>query len=334
MLPELNQLICQALSVGRNAAVVHAALALLIFFQLPDGFAANSLSGEIVRVGPGRAFAAPSAAARKAKPGSIIEIDAGDYYGDVALWRQNDLIIRGVGGRVRLHANGRAAEDKAIWVIRGDRVVIENVEFSGAKVRDHNGAGIRAEGADLTLRHCRLHHNEMGLMTLARPDARVLIEDCEIDNNITDTAVNGRLGHNIYIGRIASFALHNSYVHSGSQGHLVKSRAKANFIIGNRLEDPQGSSSYLIDLPNGGQAQITGNHLVQGVNSSNPTAIAFAAEHNRDVKRQRLRVSGNSFESDRVFSVFVRNFSVAEAQLRDNTVPTLSLRLIGPGTSD
>ena len=287
-----------------------------------------------MRVGPTRSIVAPSIAARKAKSGSIIEIDAGDYYGDVALWRQNDLIIRGVGGRVRLHANGKSSEEKALWVIRGSRIVIENIEFSGVKVGDHNGAGIRYEGADLTLRHCRLHHNEMGLLTLARRDAKVLIDDCEIDHNSTDTATHGKLGHNLYIGRIGSFALHNSYVHDGSQGHLVKSRARENYIIGNRLIDRQGGSSYLIDLPDGGNAQIIGNQLVQGADNANPVAIAYAAEQNQQRKRQRLQVLRNHFESDLYLSVFVRNFSVAEVVLRGNVVPLLSLQLLGPGTSD
>lgn len=306
-----------------------------VALALPDYAAAvDGLAGEVVRVGPTRSIVAPSIAARRAKSGSIIEIDAGDYYGDVALWRQNDLIIRGVGGRVRLHADGKSSEDKALWVIRGSRIVIENIEFSGVKVRDHNGAGIRYEGADLTLRNCRLHHNEMGLLTGARSDAKVVIENCEIDHNSTNTAAHGKLGHNIYIGRIASFAIHNSYVHDGSQGHLLKSRARKNYIIGNRLIDRQGSSSYLIDLPDGGDAQVTGNQLVQGAQASNFVAIAFAAEVNRDVARQRLYVTKNQFDSDLYFSIFVRNFSVAEARLKDNTVPLLSLQLLGPGTSD
>lgn len=311
-----------------------AILVVLASIQLPDGAIAAALAGEVIRVGPTRSIVAPSVAARRAKSGSIIEIDAGDYYGDVALWRQNDLIIRGVGGRVRLHANGKAAEDKALWVIRGSRVVIEDIEFSGVKVRDHNGAGIRYEGADLTLRRCRLHNNEMGLLTLARRDAKVLIEDSEIDHNSTDTARHGKLGHNLYIGRIGSFALYNSHVHGGSQGHLVKSRASQNFIIGNRLIDRGGSSSYLIDLPDGGDAQITGNQLVQGADAANPIAIAYAAERNQAVKRQRLQVLRNDFESDGLYSIFVRNFSDAEAVLRGNTVPLLSLQLLGPGTSD
>ena len=288
----------------------------------------------IIRVGPARAMTLPSQAARVAVSGSIVEIDASDYHGDVAVWRQHDLTIRGVGGRARLHADGHAAQGKAIWVLRGDRVLVENIELSGAKVADHNGAAIRYEGADLMLRHCRLHHNEMGLLTLSRSDARVVIDDCEIDHNHSDTASHGKLGHGIYIGRIAALELRNSHVHHGSQGHLVKSRAYSNTIVNNRLDDRDGSASYLIDLPNGGRARIIGNQLIQGRQAANRIAIAFAAEGGREAPGQALVVMGNHFENEALGGIFVRNFSIVPAQLQNNHVPLLSLQLLGPGKVD
>ena len=310
-----------------------AGIAGLLFATLswssPSG--AGGVAAAVIQVGPARTIASPAQAARIAQSGSIIEIDAGDYYGDVAVWRQNNLIIRAVGGRARIHADGRSAQGKAVWVITGSPVLIEGVELSGAQVADHNGAGIRYEGGDLTLRDCRLHHNEMGLLAGTHSNGRVLIDGCEIDHNLTDTAAHGKLGHNLYIGRIASFVLRGSYVHDGSQGHLVKSRAWSNRIVDNRLIDRDGSSSYLIDLPNGGQAQISGNLLVQGAGGANRTAIAFAAEHGRDAPGQYLRVFNNVFENDAVTGIWVRNFSATPAELEHNQLPLLTLRLVGRG---
>ena len=106
----------------------------------------------VIRVGPEkRSPAPPSAAAKIARDGDVIEIDAGSYDGDAASWTQNGLTIRGVGGRAHLRAAGAHAEGKAIWVIKGANTTIENVEFSGAVVTDGNGAGIRQEGANLTV---------------------------------------------------------------------------------------------------------------------------------------------------------------------------------------
>ena len=59
----------------------------------------------------------------------------------------------------------------------------------------------------------------------------------------------------IYISAaIASFSITNSYIHDAVVGHEVKSRAANNIITGNRIFDNNGSASYSIDMPNGGNA--------------------------------------------------------------------------------
>jgi hypothetical protein len=73
---------------------------------------ARSIHTEVLLVGPDRLYKRPSEAALSAKDGDTIEIDAGVYSGDVAVWRQHDLIIHGVGVRAHIKADGRAAGGK------------------------------------------------------------------------------------------------------------------------------------------------------------------------------------------------------------------------------
>jgi len=87
-----------------------------------------------LKVGPGQQYTLPSQAARVARDGALVEIYSGEYEADVAIWRQNDLTLRGIGKRPQLRAGGRAAERKAIWVVKGDRVTVENLDLSGARV--------------------------------------------------------------------------------------------------------------------------------------------------------------------------------------------------------
>src|SRR5262245_27983068 len=96
--------------------------------------AAHRSEAAVLHVGPGKPLAVPSAAAKSAKDGDVIEIEAGTYEADVATWTQNNLMIRGVGGQVYLQANGANAAGKGIWVISGRDTTIENVAFSGARV--------------------------------------------------------------------------------------------------------------------------------------------------------------------------------------------------------
>jgi len=284
-----------------------------------------------LQVGPQRVLKLPSEAAKVAKDGDVVVIDAGVYPGDVAIWPQNRLTLRGVGGRAHLDARGKAAEGKAIWVIKGNDVTVEAIEFSGARVPDLNGAGIRFEGANLTIRNSHFHDNEMGILTGANPLGDILIEGSEFDNNTVDYRRYGRLGHNIYIGNVRRFTLRNSYIHDASIGHNVKSRAQENYILYNRIMDERNASSYLVDLNEGGNGYIIGNLFHQSANTDNPAMIAFAAERNRDNPKQTLYIVNNTFVNDRNGGIFVNNHSVAPAMLINNLFVGIGTILAGPG---
>jgi len=229
----------------------------------------------VLHVGANRELKRPSAAAQIAVDGDIIEIDAGIYAGDVAVWRQHRLKIRGFGGRALLRADGADAEGKAIWVVKGNDTTIEKVEFSGAKVSDGNGAGIRLEGAGLTVRDCYFHDNENGILAAANQASDIVVEHSEFARNGSGDGYT----HNLYIGYTRSFTLRFSYVHHAVVGHNVKSRALKNYIMYNRIMDENdGRSSYAIDFPNGGLAFVIGNAIQQGPATENPTIVSYGAE--------------------------------------------------------
>jgi hypothetical protein len=299
---------------------------------MSSALAADS-GGLLLRVGPQHELKTPSAAARVAGHGATVAIEAGDYFGDVAIWTQNRLTLRGVNGRAHLHAAGNAAEGKAIWVIKGNDVTVEDMEFSGARVPARNGAGIRAEGAGLTIRRCSFHDNETGILTNHNPTSLLMIFGSEFHHNTVDYERYKRLGHNIYVGRIYRFVLQDSQVYGAETGHQVKSRARVNDIVGNRIRDGIGASSYLIDLPDGGRARIIGNELHQGLRAPNRTAIAFAAEHNVNARHgAALTVSDNRFSSDGAPAVFVKNHGKVQAVLSNNALSGTVTPLVGPGS--
>lgn len=252
---------CAARGVSSQAAV-------------PDGRAPAS-GGRVLRVGPGEDFDVPSKAARVARDGDVIQIVAGTYTGDVAIWRANGLTIRGVGGRAHLAANGADAEGKAIWVIKGRDTTVEDVEFSGARVRDKNGAGIRQEGPGLVVRRCVFRDNENGILTGRNNQSEIVIEHSEFANN----GHGDGYSHNLYIGEVKRFVLRGSSVHHARAGHNVKSRALRSEIVYNRIMDEAtGTASYAVDFPNGGVAILMGNVIQQGPRTENPTILAFGAE--------------------------------------------------------
>ena len=145
--------------------------------------AVAALPGSVLRVGPGMQYTEPSQAAAVAHDGDVVEIAAGTYTGDVAVWKANQLTLKGVGGRVILDAAGKAAEGKGTWVIHGNTTTVENLEFVGAKVGDKNGAGIRQEGRGLTVRHCVFRDNQNGILAGNSPESVIDIEESEFAHN-------------------------------------------------------------------------------------------------------------------------------------------------------
>jgi len=241
----------------------------------PRETAREQQQATVLRVGAQRQLERPSAAAQIARDGDTIEIDAGTYPGDAAIWRANRLNIRGVGGRAHLRADGAEAEGKGIWVIKGNDTTIESVEFSGAKVPDKNGAGIRQEGTGLTIRNCHFHDNENGILTGANPASDIVIENSEFARN----GFGDGYSHNLYIGGVRSFTLRFSYVHHARIGHNVKSRALRNHILYNRIADEiDGTGSYAVEFPSGGLAFVIGNLIQQGPATDNPVIVSFGAE--------------------------------------------------------
>jgi hypothetical protein len=254
------------MTVARVLALVAAALA-----------GAQGAAAATLHVGPGRRFAEPCQAIARARAGDTILIDArgnNGYRGDVCAWSTSGLTIVGVHGRAHIDAAGASSEGKAIWVITGNDTTIENVELSGARVPDDNGAGIRQEGAGLTITHCLFDHNQEGILAADNPASDIVI-DASV---FSDNGAGDGYSHNIYINHVRSFTLRDSYSTDARVGHLVKSRALRNEILYDRLTGETGTDSYELDLPNGGLSYVIGTILEQGAGTQNPNMLAFGEE--------------------------------------------------------
>jgi hypothetical protein len=259
-------------------------------------------TARVLKVGPGKQFAKPSAAAASAQAGDVIEIDAGAYDSDAATWDNDRLTLRGVGGRAHMRSNGAAVQGKGIWVISGNDVVVENIEFSGASVPDLNGAGIRADGGSLTVCNSFFHDNQEGILG---GSGNMLIEYSEFARNGNCIDPSG-CAHNIYVSRgTQRFTLRYSYSHHAHQGHTVKSRAQENYILYNRIMDEaDGDSSYNIDIPDAGRTFIIGNLIQQSPFTDNSTMVAYGAESGSNGTLE-LYVVNNTFVNDRGSGTFV-----------------------------
>lgn len=249
------------------------------------------------QVGAGLTYTMPSQVSTLVGDGDTVDILAGTYASDVALWTADDLLLRGVGGFAHLESNGNSWGDKAIWVIQGNNATVEWIEFSECQVPDHNGAGIRLEGLDLTVRHCWFHHNENGILCGEYHPSTVRIETSEFGHH----GYGDGYSHNLYIGHVDSLIFRFNYSHHALTGHELKSRAWVNVIEYNRFSnEADGEASREIDLPNGGQAYLIGNVIQQGPMGQNSNLVGFGMEGTSNPGPQELYAVHNTLVNEKV----------------------------------
>ena len=273
----------------------HAMLAPMLLLA-----AALPASAATLSVGPGKTYATPCKAFAVAKSGDVVEITGNTTYsGDVCGIAASNLTVRGVNGRPKIYANGKNAMGKGTWVVSGSNVTVDNVEMYGAKVIDKNGAALRLEGTNFTLRNSFLHDNENGILTGANTSSNILIEYTEFGHN----GYGDGYSHNLYIGNVGSLTFRYNYSHDANIGHNLKSRARTNMIAYNRFSSGVagstaiGKPSYEIDLPNAGTSYVIGNVIEQPSSNSNPTLLAYGEEGASNPGKD-LYVVNNTFLND------------------------------------
>jgi len=281
-------------------------------------------SAAVLSVGAGKTYATPCKAFAAAKAGDTVEIQAATYSGDVCAISASKLTIRGVNGRPHIKAGGKNSGGKAIWVVRGNDITVDNVEMSGAAVPDKNGAALRLEGTNFTLRRSFLHDNENGVLSGVNEASTVTMEYNEFGHNGRGDGYT----HNVYIGKVAKLYFRYNFSHDANVGHNLKTRGIYNMIAYNRFSSLRagetgstaaGKPSYEVNVPNGGTTYIIGNVIQQPASNNNPAMVSYG-EEGVGTRKTDLYVINNTFvndESSRGTFVTVRN-ATTPAKLINN----------------
>jgi len=290
--------------------------------------ACQSALARTLLVGPTRALTTPSAAAAVAANGDTIRIDPASYT-DCAVWRASHLTIAAAGPGVVLR--DEVCQNKGIFVTSGDDIVIRGITFTGAHATFHNGAGIRAQGRNLTILDSRFLDNEEGILAAPSPGSTIRVLDSTFRGNGNCVS---ECAHGIYVNQIALLDIEHSRFVDQHVGHHIKSRALRTVLIDDTIMDgPDGTSSYLVDLPNGGDLLMRGCVLQKGPKSDNPEVAITIGEEGLTNPTRRIEVFGNRFRSDLARqTIFLRNDTKVPAELVGNRVSGAVVMLDGPGT--
>lgn len=302
--------------------------AILVSFMLIAGM--TPAIGNVLAVGPGDPFSTISAAVAAANANDVIDVQAGTYTNDFPVINI-PLTINAVGGTALLQATVNIPNQMGI-LIANSTITINGLAFEGASVTDlqgGNGAGIRYKGGSLTVLNSQFLDNQDGILADPDPNGVIVVKNSTFTDNGSGTGYT----HALYAGQIKSLTVENSIFNGTKVGHDIKSRAATTLVTGNYLDDGlTGTTSYAIDISNGGNATITGNQIVQGPNTQNLTMIAYAAE-GEIYSSNSLFVAGDTFTNSlpgRSIGVF-NHTSDVDAVLQDDVFNNVSNPLVGPG---
>ena len=279
-----------------------------------------------VRVGPARAYKTVSAGIDAAKAGDHVILDAGIYLDDTATVNQ-PITIDGAGAVLRI--TKAIGNRKGILVVNA-ALTVNNLTFDGAQVTDadgKNGAGIRLQDGDLTVNGCTFTNNQDGI--LANPNDKTTVTITR--STFTGNGAGDGYTHGIYINAVGQLTVADSVFSSTRTGHDIKSRALRTTIRNTVLDDGvTGTSSYAVDMPNGGVAVLDGLRITQGPNTSNTVMIAYGAEGNLHAESS-LTVTNSTFINLIPTSTGVYNFTNIPVKLSGNTFQNVSQPLRGVG---
>jgi hypothetical protein len=268
-------------------------------------------------VGPTRVLKVPSQAATVAADGDVVRIDPG-IYSDCAIWTASRLVIEATGPGVLIA--GKTCAGKGIFITVGADITIRGITFADASVIIHNGAGIRAAGDNLTVEGSRFLNNENGILAGGGPNSVLRITDSTFVGNgacIEACAHGVYAGEHIYLLDIERCVFLDTKI-----AHHIKSRALNTIVRDSRIEDgPDGTSSYLIDVPDGGNALIQGNVMEKGARSDNPGVAISIGEGSANNPSSVLLIRDNLFRSDlSTRTAFVRDSASIPVELVGNTL--------------
>jgi hypothetical protein len=287
----------------------------------------GTASAKVLEVGPDKRFKQPSEAIAAAAAGDDVRIASGQYF-DCAIVPQDNLTIEGIGPNAVL--TDKTCAGKALLVIDGKNVTVRNLTFQRARVPDRNGAGIRAEGGDLTVENSRFINNENGILSADNPAATIRITGSSFIGN---GRCQGSCSHGIYIGQAKLLHVDHSRFFDTHEGHNIKSRAARTEVIDCDIEDgPDGTSSYLIEAPNGGSLIVERNKMEKGRQSQNQANTIMIGSEGVSQPTEEITIRDNTLTNDQGRpTTFVHNMTATPAQLSGNVFKGQVVPLEGDG---
>lgn len=238
------------------------------------------------------------------------------------------ITFTGIGNDATISARGLLRGGRGIFCTNND-TVISNISFQRAATLTGNGAGVWHEGGTLRLENCRFVENQNGVMIAGLTDA-VVISNCEFISNGSGCGHT----HGVYISAAEIVTVERCSFYDTNVGHHLKSRAAETTIQRCYFgSSSQGTTSYSIDISNGGRVLISENQFIKGRNSMSWKFISYCAEGDIFQPGSANVISNIFINHRKMISVAVANYSRSTPILMSsNACEGVTFSLVGRGS--
>ncbi|MEI6893706.1 MAG: hypothetical protein V5789_03545 [Colwellia sp.] len=231
-----------------------------------------------------------TSAVKSLTDGDTLHVPEGVYSTPMTITK-NDITIKGDGHVV---FEKSAVRGKGFILSQGNDLTVENIECRHISVRDGNGACIRLEGRNLTLKHVYFHHSQEGILETSKDVGSIYI----FDSRFEQLGFNGQ-AHGLYTNKADLYIYQSLILASKSEGHSIKVRGKKLLIESSILASLSSIDSRLIDMSNGGELTVNNSILAQGPQSANGQMIGFGLE-GLVYQNNTIQLLGNIIYLDRL----------------------------------
>ena len=223
---------------------------------LASAFLASTAGAATLEVGPDARYTTIDDAMADVQPGDVVEVQGDQTYNGTITFRPehggkagNPVTVRGIlvnGHRPRLTGSGPGEYDEMVVLLNANHFVLESFEVDGDG--DDSASCIVNKADDVLLRDLVVHDCAMqgGLVGNDFDSGSLTLEYSDFYHN-----GNGESSHQIYMATDevaypgSVFRMQFCYVHDGSGGNNVKSRAERNEIYYNWIG---GAMYHELDL--------------------------------------------------------------------------------------
>lgn len=272
--------------------VVTSALAIAALALLPSPLISQGTDQPFTIAGSGKQFASLQDAVNAIGEGEGTIVVAPGTWRDCAVQSTGSVTYKAATPGTAI-IDRRTCEGKAALVLRGRSATVDGLIFQNMKVPDRNGAGIRIEKGDLTVRNATFRESEEGILSSDDPNGNILIEQSTFSRlGRCDGGVS--CAHSVYIGNFGSLTVRKTRFEKGNGGHYLKSHAATIEVTDSTFDDVQGKgTNYMIDLPIGARGLIARNLFVQGEDKENHSAFIAVAAEGRKRDSSGLKIEDN-----------------------------------------